>query len=113
MGDAGWGDDGPPVCFNAAKSWSLGWYSADSVTLDLSAGAVIVTLVGVADWVSNVYTRGQHKVVIQIKDSSQIQDIYVIYNRAKGPNGGVIFAKDQVRGSNDFYKLYLVLCKKQ
>ena len=101
MGSPSYGDDGPVLCWNAAKSWVIGWYASDSVTVDPSAGAVnYFTLVGVADWANNIYTPGQHKVVLEILDSSQTQNFYVIYNRAKGPNAGVTFAKDQVRQQN-------------
>jgi hypothetical protein len=96
MGNPSYGDDGPVLCWNAAKSWIIGWYAADSATVDPTL-AVYFTLVGVADWANNMYTSGQHKVVLQIQDSSQTQDFYIIYNRAKGPNAGVTFSKDQVR----------------
>lgn len=103
MGNPSYGDDGPVLCWNAVKSWIVGWYAADSVTVDPSDGSANnFTLVGVADWANYVYSSGLHKVVLQIKDSSQTQDFYVIYNRAKGPNGGVTFAKDQVRELNHF-----------
>lgn len=96
MGNPSYGDDGPEICWNAAKSWESNWYAADSITVTPSSVATYVDLVGVADWADDVYTPGTHRVVIEILDSTQSQDFYVIYNRAKGPNVGVGFAKDQV-----------------
>ena len=96
MGSPSYGDDGPEICWNGAKSWESGWYSADSTTLVPSEVGASFELIGVADWVEDDYTSGQHKVVVEIPDSSQVQNYYVIYNRAKGPNNGVNFAKDQV-----------------
>jgi len=98
MGNPSYGDDGPQICWNAAKSWESGWYEEDSVTVTPSASGEFIQLVGVADWVTEKYTRGMHRVVLQILDSSIANDLdyYVIYNRAKGPNAGVNFAKDRV-----------------
>jgi hypothetical protein len=95
MGNPSYGDDGPQICWNAAKSWESGWYALDSSTVIPSTGGASYELVGVADWASNVYLSG-HKVVLEIQDSSETQSFYVIYNRAKGPNAGVKFAKDEV-----------------
>lgn len=83
-------------CWNAAKGWQSGWYASDSITVDPSAGAVAVDVIGVADWVDEVYTPDSHKVVIEIQDASEIDSFYIGYNRAKGPNQGVIFAADKV-----------------
>ena len=95
MGATSYGDDGPKVCWNAAKSWESGWYAADSLTVDPTEGFDGL-LVGVADFASNTYTSGDHKIVLQILDESQSQDFYVIFNRKKGPNGGVEYAADRV-----------------
>jgi len=98
MGNPSYDNNGPQICWNAAKSWESGWYEEDSVTVTPSASGEFIQLVGVADWVTEKYTRGMHRVVLQILDSSIANDLdyYVIYNRAKGPNAGVNFAKNQV-----------------
>ena len=96
MGNPSYGDDGPQICWNAAKSWESGWYQSDSVSVIPSTTGETFQLVGAADWKNNVYTPGSHKVVLEIQDSSQTQNYYVMYNRAKGPNSGVTFAKDKV-----------------
>ena len=82
MGATSYGDDGPKVCWNAAKSWESGWYAADSVTVDPTVGFDGL-LVGAADFASNTYTPGEHNVVLQILDASRSQDFYVIFNRKK------------------------------
>jgi hypothetical protein len=77
MGATSYGDDGPKICWNAAKSWTTGWYTSDSVTVNPAAGASnLFTLVGVDDWSKNIYTPGQHRVVLQILDSSISQGKY-------------------------------------
>lgn len=96
MGSPSYGDDGEQICWNAAKSWETSWYVDDSETVVPTTTAFSAKLIGVDDWTNNVYTSGTHKVVLEIADSTESQKYYVIYNRAKGPNGGVYFAKDQV-----------------
>lgn len=98
MGNPSYGDDGPQFCWNGAKSWETTWYQQDSMTVDPSAGAVNFTLIGVADWADNVYTSGDHKVVLRIQDSTETQSFYVMYNRRKGINNGGTknFANNQV-----------------
>jgi hypothetical protein len=96
-GNPSYGDDGPAICFNGAKSWETGWYAADSVdVVPSSTTPFIFDLIGVADWSEGTYTPGNHTVVLRITDSSQTQKYHIMYNRAKGPNSGVTFAKDMV-----------------
>mmetsp|Transcript_46888 Transcript_46888/g.54803 ORF Transcript_46888/g.54803 Transcript_46888/m.54803 type:complete len:198 (-) Transcript_46888:10-603(-) len=95
MGSPSFGDDGPQVCWNGAKSWESVWYAADSVSVDNGNG-FSTFLIGVADWTAEKYTPGTHKVVLEIKDSSTGPYLYIIYNRKKGPNNGVVFAPDRV-----------------
>src|SRR6056300_897856 len=78
------------------QSWESGWYAEDSVSVTPSISGASYQLVGAADWANYAYTPGSHKVVLEIQDSSVTGSFYVIYNRAKGPNGGVTFAKDKV-----------------
>ena len=95
MGNPSYGDDGPEICWNGPKSWESEWYADDSITIDARNGAIFDgRLVGVADWASSSYT-GDHKVVIEVPSGSG-QNLYLIYNRKKGPNVGVTFAADEV-----------------
>ena len=96
MGNPSYGDDGPQICWNGAKSWESDWYEEDNITVDAKNGATFDgLLVGVADWSSQVYIPGEHKVVVEVPNSSG-QNLYLMYNRKKGPNEGVTFAADEV-----------------
>ena len=96
MGNPSYGDDGPQICWNGAKSWESDWYEEDNITVDAKNGATFDgLLVGVADWSSQVYIPGEHKVVVEVPNSSG-QNLYLMYNRKKGPNVGVTFAADEV-----------------
>ena len=96
MGSPSYGDDGPEICWNGAKGWQSGWYASDSISVEPSANAVSVDLIGVADWADEVYTPNVHRVVVEIQDASEIDSFYLGFNRAKGPNQGVTFAQDEV-----------------
>ena len=96
-GNPSYGDDGPEICFNGAKCWETGWYASDSIDVVPNSTAPFISdLIGVADWSEGTYTPGNHRVVLRITDSSQTQKYHIMYNRAKGPNDGVTFAKDKV-----------------
>ena len=96
-GNPSYEDDGPEICFNGAKSWETGWYALDSVDVVPSSTVLFTAdLIGVADWSEGTYTSGSHRVVLRITDSTQTQKYHIMYNRAKGPNAGVTFAKDKV-----------------
>jgi hypothetical protein len=96
-GNPSYGDDGPAICFNGAKSWETGWYASDSVDVVPSSTVLFTAnLVGAADWSTGTYTPGSHRVVLRITDSTVTQKYHIMYNRAKGPNAGVAFAKDKV-----------------
>ena len=89
MGSPSYGDDGPALCWNGAKSWELGWYQADSVSVDPSLGSASVDLVGVADWTNNVYTSGEHKVVLEI-DQPENNNICGSYSTKQADYRGTI-----------------------
>ena len=96
-GNPSYNDDGPAICFNGAKSWETGWYASDNVDVVPSSTVPFTAdLIGAADWSAGTYTPGNHRVVLRITDSSQTQKYHIMYNRAKGPNVGVTFAKDKV-----------------
>jgi hypothetical protein len=61
-----------------------------------STAPFLADLIGVADWSEGSYTPENHRVVLRIADSTETQKYHIMYNRAKGPNVGVTFAKDQV-----------------
>jgi len=41
------------MCFNAAKTWQLGWYDSNKIVVDPRNGPTTVDLVGIANFSSN------------------------------------------------------------
>jgi len=79
-------DEGPVMCFNAAKSWHLNWYS--NVDLNpLTTTGVELNLIGIDDYVNGVSTKA-HTTVVKIFGG--IEDLYFMYNRRKGINSGTV-----------------------
>merc|ERR1712176_533833 len=83
-------DDGPVMCFNAAKSHQTGWY-ADEVTVvtpdaDGDDGCFDDQVYGVAD-----YSNGQNDqtVIVRVDDPSA-DDYFIAYNRKTGINSGTV-----------------------
>ena len=71
-------DEGPTMCFNAAKSWWTTWYQAKTQEIPFAAG---VTFLGyLAPFVDYMTTD---KNVLY-----KIGDYYLIFNKAKGMNAG-------------------------
>lgn len=82
-------DDGPNVCFNAAKSFQLRWYEPLGKVGSMDPQQVTGTynLIGVAD-----YETADGLVSLRIEyegDQSDGKEWYVGYNRAIGINSGV------------------------
>jgi hypothetical protein len=79
------------MCFNAAKSWQLGWYSDKAVTLDkTNEPSYVGVLGGIAD-----YSVSDHTVLVKLDTGSSI-DYYVNYNRRSGINSDTQEAGNQV-----------------
>jgi len=78
MGNQGWDDDTPRMCFNAAKSWWTGWYSSHHTTIDATAGGRDLNLVGIDDYLGGKIPTGANTVA---KIGS---NLYIIFNRQKG-----------------------------
>lgn len=95
-------DYGPRMCFNAAKSWQLGWYENRHKTVHPLDGASSAKLVGVNDFKQ---TTSEHVVVLKIHASKPLFDpwgdgeseaLYLMYNRQEGMNDGTQEAKNKV-----------------
>ena len=86
MGSAYGGDDeGPLMCFNAANTWQLGWYTGYRVDLpDLETGSFVWSgsLVGFAEKSSAI---ASDRITIRIRSTS---DYYIHFNRQIGMNNG-------------------------
>ena len=77
-------DDGPVMCFNAAKSWQSKWYTSKSIVIDPSAGNCYTgNLYGIAD-----YGNSASSVVLLKIDDASDTDFYVTFNRQIGINSG-------------------------
>jgi hypothetical protein len=79
------------MCFNGVKSWLLGWYSDRHKTFDpLTGGNLVGTKMAALDDYLTGKTTTEHSVVLKIvTDSTEADDYYVMYNRAKGVNAEV------------------------
>mmetsp|Transcript_42 Transcript_42/g.61 ORF Transcript_42/g.61 Transcript_42/m.61 type:complete len:154 (-) Transcript_42:365-826(-) len=68
-------------CFNAAKSWQLGWHSDKSVELDLTAKAESFKISPVYNY--NFPRESSIVTIAKIKLPQMPYDYYIMYNRAK------------------------------
>jgi len=81
-------DDGPTMCFNAAKSWQTQWYVSKSFTVDPSASSSAQNcfegkLYGIAD-----FSNAASTVVLAKIDDASATDYFVTFNRQTGINSG-------------------------
>jgi hypothetical protein len=80
-------DDGPKMCFNAAKSWQLGWYDARQYTVTngaptaTSSLAYIGKLAGIVD-----YSDGANTPVLIKLNTPGTTDYYINFNAQHGFN---------------------------
>jgi hypothetical protein len=99
MGAHVYEDEAPRMCFNAAKSWWLGWYADYSLKLDGSNASWEGKLAGVHDFYKGRLTEGEHYVVIKIRRPDTIHtdgDLYVMFNRSNGINRQVTSDRNHV-----------------
>lgn len=83
-------DDDTKMCFNAIKSWKLGWYEDRAVEVNPTQGEVIShELIGVADY-ETPYLSDECKIVIKVGD------YYINFNRASGIDEGTREGQNQV-----------------
>lgn len=83
MGNAK-GTDDMSRCYNAQKSWQLGWYEDKTETIDPLEGTGIFDFVlnGVSDYKRN----NDALIVLRLEQTSKEADYYVGFNRASGIN---------------------------
>lgn len=94
MGYSYGSDDGPRMCFNAAKSFQLGWYSNNVQTVTLTSGlGQSYTLVGIVNYPND--TSNENKVVLKVETGTP-NDYYINFNRRTGFNSGTQEGGDQV-----------------
>jgi len=81
-------DEGPIMCFNAAKSWYTNWYStlhADINPLNTNDN-VELKLIGINDFVNNDFSNADTTIVRITGGSEQL---FMMYNKQEGINSGV------------------------
>eukprot|EP00559_Dactyliosolen_fragilissimus_P002113 CAMPEP_0184871582 /NCGR_PEP_ID=MMETSP0580-20130426/40802_1 /TAXON_ID=1118495 /ORGANISM="Dactyliosolen fragilissimus" /LENGTH=1122 /DNA_ID=CAMNT_0027374259 /DNA_START=125 /DNA_END=3490 /DNA_ORIENTATION=- len=94
MGAHTYWDEGPKACFNAPKSWYMGWYADRHIQVEPSTEPVTLKLAGIDDYLNDKTTEGEHHVILRLKEGGE--DLYILYNRAKGVNSGVRGSVDLV-----------------
>ena len=99
------------MCFNAPKTWQLGWFSNHHVSLDYSASPNWVgDLIGQAD-----YASSSSKMMIIRITGMGASDYYVSFNRRSNHNSGTQEGANQVlvhkRDPGTGYKVSTLLAK--
>ena len=89
-----WSKDGDKMCFNAAKMWYFGWYSANHRELTPSANTASVDLLALDDLRTGKYQGGELKSLMRLSAGAGQGDLFIIFNRRKGMN-------EEVRGDAD------------
>jgi hypothetical protein len=78
-------NEAPEMCFNAAKSWELGWYSDKTTSLSLGTNGIYQwngKLGNIVDYQTSLYS-----VIIEIEQQSK-SNLYLGLNVPKGFNSG-------------------------
>jgi len=96
-------DDSPKKCFNAAKSWQLGWYENQQESYDpLEYPGQTTTFVmnGINEYSTDATssTSGDKLVGLRLEniESNAQLDYYIGYNRATGPNSQTSEAQNRI-----------------
>jgi hypothetical protein len=87
------------MCFNAAKSWYLGWYSKPGKEgheeINLFRSPIWSgKLVGIDDYVNGLFDQNEHRVVVRLEGRGLNvhggkKHFFMMFNRKKGINKGV------------------------
>lgn len=90
-------DDGPKMCFNAAKNFQLGWYERQKQSFHPSEHQNEIhrfVLNGVTEYKTSGDTGGKLITLRMVRQAGR--DYYVGFNDAKGVNSGTIEGRNQV-----------------
>ena len=87
-------DNGPIMCFNAAKSWQLGWYASRQQIFNAADGLWEGKLIGQVD-MNNPNANTDDKVLLKLNTGSST-DYYAMFNRKSGTNSGTREGGNQV-----------------
>jgi len=88
-------DDGPKQCFNAAKSYQVGWYDLQKASidpLDFVGNPRSYVMNGVADYKKDRSSKGELVSLLLVNSGNTKGgvDYYIGYNRAIGANSGTV-----------------------
>mmetsp|Transcript_20344 Transcript_20344/g.30258 ORF Transcript_20344/g.30258 Transcript_20344/m.30258 type:complete len:824 (-) Transcript_20344:193-2664(-) len=93
-------NDGPLMCFNAAKSWQLGWYSDtdQAITLSLDGDRSYVgRLSGVVHYNDgNNPNSSSNPILIKLNREKRLTDFFITFNAKTGPNSGTMEGANEV-----------------
>ncbi len=81
MGNPLYSDDKGKMCWNAAKSWQVGWYDSNKFTFGRQE-FVRRWIVGIADFDNN---PDKYTVITKV-ETGTTNDLFIAFNRAKGVN---------------------------
>jgi hypothetical protein len=87
-------DESPRMCFNAAKSWQLGWYSDKAFTFTPLANGQYRYFGQLASIVD--YPTANTDVLIEINQSRSAWSYFVNYNAAKDMNSQTLEGRNNV-----------------
>jgi len=92
-------DDFPKMCYNAPKSWQLGWYSSKSAAVNPLQRAWNGELVGISDY-SKIQDRSKAKVILELSDPNHSMKYYVSFNRKADFNSGTQLGRNKILVTN-------------
>ena len=87
-----YGDSDTKMCFNAAKSWQLGWY-ADKRHVEIDVSTTNRSYYGRLDSILDDPEESGDPMIIKVETGPD-EDYYILFNRASG------FNADTVEGGN-------------
>jgi len=91
-------DEGPRMCFNAAKSWYFGWYDDRHITVNTN----LITegkMISIDDYLNGYdddTAAGDDQYTIAHVYGSSTESYYFMFNRKEGINAGVVQDGDKV-----------------
>lgn len=97
MGSSVTMDDTPRRCYNAAKTYELGWFSECHIlVVDWQSSVTRRAIIGAAEYVPGSCKPASEAVTMQVK-TGNAQDIFIGYNKAVGANAGTVgFAANRI-----------------
>ncbi len=88
-------DDGPVMCFNAAKNYQLGWYS-DKTKVVTPGAATNNCFAGDLHGTALYGNAAAQTVGIKVNNSGSATDYYIMYNARTGIQSGTVEGGNQV-----------------